>query len=268
MLTALLIVLREVLEAALIGGVILAATKGVRGRMGMFAAGVGGGVAGAIIFALLITQISSLFEGSGQEVFNAAILLLATGMLAWHVIWMSQHGKELMQKAKSVGHAVQLGAKPLSALAFLIGAAVWREGSEIVLFLQGMLAGADSQHVLLGAMLGLIGGVALGAVMYFGLVRLPIGLMFRATNGLLILIAGGMAAKAALFLSQTGWLTVGTQTVWDMSDILPAKSMLGTLLDALMGYTPTPTSAQLIFFIITALGIVTVISIQKRRQLT
>src|ERR1700691_3424208 len=102
MLSALLIVFREVIEAGLIVGIVLAATKGVLRRSLWVGYGVIGGILGACFVAAVAGEIASLFAGSGQEFFDAAILLLAVGMLTWHNVWMAGHGRAMAQEMKSV----------------------------------------------------------------------------------------------------------------------------------------------------------------------
>ena len=74
MLGALIIVFREVLEAGLIVGIVMAATQGVPGRGRWISLGIAAGVLGACIVALFAGGISEAFEGSGQELLNAAVL--------------------------------------------------------------------------------------------------------------------------------------------------------------------------------------------------
>lgn len=81
MLGALIIVFREVLEAGLIIGIVMAATHGVAGRSRMVVFGVAAGVLGALVVAVFAGAISQAFEGSGQEMFNAAVLGVAVVML-------------------------------------------------------------------------------------------------------------------------------------------------------------------------------------------
>ena len=90
-----LIFFREVLEAALVIGILAAATTGLPGRTRWILTGVGAGLAGAVITALFAERLASAAEGMGQELFNAAILFTAVLMLGWHTVWMSRHGKEL-----------------------------------------------------------------------------------------------------------------------------------------------------------------------------
>src|SRR6185312_13521854 len=106
-----LIVFREVLEAALIVGIVSAATRGIPGRMRWIGAGIAAGLVGSLAVAAGAGAISQLAEGMGQELFNASILGLAVAMLAWHNIWMSIHGRELAAHANEVGADIRSGAR-------------------------------------------------------------------------------------------------------------------------------------------------------------
>ena len=123
MTSALLIVFREVIEAGLIVGIVLAATTGVPGRARAVAGGVIAGVLGACLVAAFAGEIANLFQGSGQELFNAAILLLAVAMLTWHNVWMASHGREMARELKAAGHKVRTGERTLTALSVWWG---WR----------------------------------------------------------------------------------------------------------------------------------------------
>jgi len=140
MLAALIIVFREVFEAGLIIGIVLAVTRAVAGRGWWISAGVLGGVLGACIVALFTGKLSETFAGAGQELFNAAILGLAVVMLTWHNVWMARHGREMAGEMRAAGEAVAHGSKSLAALAIVVGVAVLREGVEVVLFLYGIAA--------------------------------------------------------------------------------------------------------------------------------
>jgi high-affinity iron transporter len=134
MIAALIIVFREVIEAGLIVGIVLAVTTGIARRGRWVAAGIAAGIAGATLVAVFADALSSALAGVGQEVFNASILALAVVMLSWHNIWMARHGRELAAHTKEIGEAVAAGSRSLAALAIVVGVAVLREGSEIVLF--------------------------------------------------------------------------------------------------------------------------------------
>src|ERR1043165_8508931 len=197
-----LIVFREVLEAALIVGIVAAATQGIPGRARYIAGGLAAGLVGSIAVAFGAEQISRLAEGMGQELFNASILGIAVVMLTWHNIWMSSHGRELAANAKKIGGAVREGAAELSVLLIVVAVAVLREGSETVLFLYGIAASPENSAALmaLGGAIGLVGGIAVGWLMFAGLLRIPLKWFFSATSFLVLLLAAGMAAQSARFL--------------------------------------------------------------------
>jgi high-affinity iron transporter len=253
-LATILIVFREVLEAALIIGIVAAATRGIEGRSRWILGGIGIGVAGAFVVALFADGIGNMASGVGQELFNAGILFAAVIMLAWHAIWMSQHGRELAAHATSVGRAVQEGTAPLVALMVLVLLAVLREGSEVVLFLYGMVAagGTDSTQMLAGGTLGLALGTMMGFGMYFGLLRIPLRHFFTVTNWMILLLAAGMAAQGARYLVQADLLPSLESPVWDTSHVLSEHSLLGQMLHTLVGYDATPSGMQIVFYLTTA----------------
>ncbi|GAA0242627.1 FTR1 family iron permease [Rhodanobacter caeni] len=242
-----LLVFREVLEAALIVSVVAAATRGVRRRGWFIGGGIGLGVLGALLVAAFAGAIAQSLSGVGQELFNAAVLLAAVVMIGWHVIWMSSHGRELTQHMKAVGSAVRTGASSLTMLLAVVALAVLREGSEIVLFLTGMLAGgADGLYQ--GLALGLLGGALVGFALYFGLLRIPIRHFFSATNGMLVLLAAGLASSAARYLVQADVLPAWGNQVWDSSWLLSDGSLAGSILHILVGYEARPAGIQLVFY--------------------
>ena len=207
MLATLVIVFREVIEAGLIVGIVLAATTGVPQRGRWIAYGIGSRcAAGACLVAAFAGELADAVAGAGQELFNAAVLLLAVAMLAWHNVWMASHGRAIAQEMRRVGAAVAAGERPLFALSIVVGVAVLREGSEIVLFLYGIAAsgGASALAMMTGGALGLAGGIVLSALMYFGLLAVPARHLFAVTSWLITLLAAGLAAQAVAFLQQAG----------------------------------------------------------------
>ncbi|MCW5686192.1 MAG: FTR1 family protein [Pseudolabrys sp.] len=250
MLGALIIVFREVLEAGLIVGIVMAATRGIDGRGRWIALGVAGGVIGAAIVALFAGAISEAFEGAGQELFNACVLGIAVVMLMWHNAWMAKHGREMAAELRSVGTSIVEGQKPLTALGVVVGLAVLREGSEVVLFLYGILASGTSGIALFtGGVLGVIAGAAFTALTYFGLLAIPSRHIFTVTTWMITLLAAGMAAQSVQFLNAAGTLTILDRTVWDTSWLLSEGSLVGKLLHTLIGYTERPSEMQLIVYV-------------------
>ena len=234
MLPTAIIVFREVLEAALIVGIVLAATEGVPGRGRWVGGGIAAGIGGAIAVAAGADTIAAAVAGIGQEVFNATILFAAVAMLGWHNIWMTRHGRDMAVAASRLGAAV-------------------REGSEVVLFLYGVAVagGGGAAAMTLGGALGLAAGVAAGGALYFGLVRIPLRYLFAVTSWLVLLLAAGMASQAAAFLLQADLLPALGTNLWDTSFLLSEQSLVGRVLHTLVGYTAQPAGIQLVFYVAT-----------------
>ena len=252
MLGALVIVFREVIEAGLIVGIVMAATRGVAGRGRWVSFGIGAGVLGAAVVAIFAGAISQAFEGAGQELFNASVLGVAVVMLMWHNAWMARHGREIAEEMLKVGAAVSKGAKPLTALAIVVGLAVLREGSEVVLFLYGIMAqGTSGAALLMGGVLGIAAGAAFTGLTYVGLLAIPTRYIFSVTSWLIALLAAGMAAQSVQFLNNAGLVVALERTVWDTSWLLSEGSLFGRMLHALIGYTERPTEMQLMVYIAT-----------------
>jgi high-affinity iron transporter len=259
-LAALLIVFREVFEAGLIVGIVMAVTAGVARRGYWIAGGVAAGVLGACVVALFTSGLSQLFGGSGQEVFNAGILGFAVLMLTWHNVWMSRHGRELVAELRAAGEAVVAGSKSLLALAIVVAIAVLREGSEVVLFLYGVAAaqGGASWAMVAGGFAGLILGSSVCLLTYLGLITIPARYLFGVTSALITLLAAGMAAQAIAFLEQANILTALDETMWNTSWILSDSSFLGRALHTLVGYVDQPTAMQVVVYAAT-LGTIVVL---------
>ena len=251
MLAALIIVFREVFEAGLIIGIVLAVTRSVPHRNQWIGGGVLAGVVAACVVAGFAGALSNLFAGMGQELFNAAILSVAVVMLTWHNVWMARHGSELATELRSAGQAVVEGSKSLLALAIVVGVAVLREGAEVVLFLYGVVAANSDTgwDVALGGLAGLGLGALVTLLTYFGLLRIPMRKLFVTTTVLIALLAAGMAAQATHFLEQANWLTALNTIVWDSGWLLPDSGFAGRALHTLIGYTDQPTAMQLTVYL-------------------
>lgn len=253
MLATFIIVFREVIEAGLIIGIVMAATRGVAGRTRWVSGGVVAGVLGACIIAMFTSSISQAMEGMGQELFNAFVLSLAVIMLTWHNVWMAKHGRELAAQVREVGQKVASGQRSLIALTIVVGVAVLREGAEIVLFLYGIAVSAQESvgAMGIGGMLGLAAGGALGTLTYLGLLRIPNKYLFAVTGWMLALLAAGMAAQAAALLQQADVVSAMGSIVWDSSHILSSGSTLGMTLGTLIGYQEQPSQLQLLVYVAT-----------------
>jgi high-affinity iron transporter len=163
----------------------------------------------------------------------------------------------MTQELRKLGSEVAAGHQSLFALGAAVAVAVMREGSEVVLFLTGIvMQGKDSgAELLLGSAGGLVLGAAVSLVLYFGLAAIPLKRMFSVTGVLVTLLAAGLAASAVQQLSNAGLLNMLDTSLWDTSWLLSESSWPGRILHVLIGYMDQPTGMQLIAYILTAGGI-------------
>jgi high-affinity iron transporter len=251
-----ILVFREVLEAALIIGLVAAATKGLPHRGKWIGVGVLFGISGAVLLSLLADVVAQAAEGLGQELLNAIILFSAVLMLGWHNIWMKKHSRELTRYVKGVGADVSSGETPLHVLAIVVGLAVLREGAELVLFLYGLgVMGTQVSQIMLGSLMGLAAGAAIGGILYFGLTHIPTRLIFSVTSIMLLLLSAGLAAQGAAMLVQADVLPAYGHAIWDTSWLLSDRSIAGNIFHVLIGYVSAPMGIQVIFYLGTLLVI-------------
>lgn len=241
---------REIIEVALVLGIVMAATRGLPGRLNIAIAGLAIGICGSVMIAFFTDAISNAVDGMGQEVFNACIMFVAVGFLSWTVIWMKTHGRKLAQNLQEMGRAVVAGKRSSYILIGVIALATFREGAEIVLFTYAMTtSGTISMGAILsGAAAGAICGVGVGLMFYFGLMRAAQKHLFTVTSWMLIFLTAGMAAQGASFLIQADILPALYPQVWDTSHVISGQSFIGQTLGILVGYTPRPSAMELVFY--------------------
>ena len=250
LLTSVVLILQETLEAALLVSMLAALALQLELRLRWLVAGLASGLLVASTYAANLQRVSESFDYMGQELLNAGLqglVALLVVALAWSVSSSCRKGKGAGAGAERV-FAVCAGA----AVALSIG----REGSEILIYLDGFLAQETrAQAVLLGASIGLGIGISAGLLMFYGLWSLAQRRAVLLTLGLLALFAGNMLSQASVELAQADLLP-GAGTVWDSGTWLPEQSIAGHLLYALVGYEATPSAAQLLAY---AAGVIAVL---------
>lgn len=234
LLTSVVIVLREVLEAALLISVLAALRQMQGGSRRILLWGVVAGLAASVMFARSIGVISELADGVGQELFLAflhAVVYLTLLLIGALTLRESAAGSVLMTGLMGLAVAV----------------AVSREGEEIYLYISAFQQQDELRSSLYsGSLIGLGMGVSAGTLLYYGLCLLPPKWAYRTMLLLLTVVAGAMALQAAGLLIQADYLPDGT--VWDSSGWLPEDGVAGQLLYALLGYEATPALAQLMVY--------------------
>lgn len=234
LLTSVILVLREVLEAALLISLLLALSQRL-GRSGSWVViALIIGLLGAAIYGFNIDYVSGWFDGVGQEVGNALLQLAIYVLLCLLVIFTVRRN----YLAPESGYFLTV------LLALPVTLALVREGSEIMIYLYGFLQLPEQQtSVLAGSSIGAGIGLSVGAVFYYTLRNLPRRAAKLTGGALLVLVAGGMVAQATQLLIQADWLPA-QYPIWDSSWLINEQSVTGQLLYALIGYESTPTAVQ------------------------
>lgn len=255
MLSTAIIIFRETLEISMILSVVLAATRGLAGRMRWILGGFLAGLSGAGVVALFAEAISNAASGMGQEFFNALILFTAATVIGWTAVWVRIHAREMVTHFREVGQEVTSGKLPGISLAVVIGLALLREGSEIVLFIYSMTLTQSVASIIFGSIFGLLLGSIVGAALYFGIIKMSPKYMFKVTGILLILLVAGLSAQGAGYLTAAGFFSTLSTPLWNTSWLLSEDSVVGKALHSLIGYTARPSLVQLMFYMGTLLGL-------------
>lgn len=245
--------LREGVEAALIVSIICAylARTGNARHLGRIGLGVAAAVVASAALGLVIFATLGELQTPWEQVFEGTTMLVAAAVVTWMLFWMRRQASSAAgQLQRALDRVVTAGSA--WGLALLAFTAVIREGLETALFLVGQATaattsggGAGAASVLAGATVGLLISVGLGYGFYRGSRRINLGRFFRWTGVLLVFIAAGLLGSAVHEFVEIGWITLGTQTAFDISATLPHEAGIGLFLRALFGYSSTPEVAAL-----------------------
>ncbi|TNC15218.1 iron transporter [Methylobacterium terricola] len=256
MLIAFLIMLREGIEAALIVGII-AGYLVQTGRRAWMPAVWGGVVLAAVLCLALglgLQAIGAEFPQKQQEMAEGVIALLAAGMLCTMVFWMRKAARSVRAELHgAVDHALGRGGNgrgrgglALAAMAFL---AVGREGLESVFFLLATVQQDVGWGVPVGAGLGIALSVVIGIALAKGAVRIDLRRFFRWTGVFILFVTAGLLASALKAFHEAGLWNHLQATAFDLGPILPADTVLGTLLTGIFGYQEAPAWGEVLVYL-------------------
>ncbi|MBD1554024.1 iron uptake transporter permease EfeU [Pseudomonas typographi] len=248
MLVPLLIMLREGIEAALIVGIIASYLKQTGRGQWMPAVWLGVFLAAAV--ALLVggglEWMAAEFPQKQQELFEGVIGLLAVVMLSFMVIWMRKMARSLKAELQgSLDHALAGSHHQTLALVAMVFFAVAREGLETVFFLLAIFQQSEGYGAPLGALIGLLGAIAVGVALYRGSLKLNLSQFFRWTGLFILVVAAGILANSVRALHEAGVWNTLQAVVFDVSETLPMDGPVGSVLAGMFGYQDAPTVSVL-----------------------
>lgn len=265
MLAALLITLREGLEAALIIGIVL----GVLHRTGLVSRRreIWLGVVCAIVVSLIVGfglhALGVAFEGTGEQIFEGIAMILAAGVLTWMIFWMQNKGKGVQQELESEVQAA-VGKDSPGALFGLAFVAVVREGIETALFLTAAAFSSTPLQTLVGGGIGLLSAVLLGWLLFVAGKRLNTHLFFRITSVLLLLFAAGLLAHGIHEFQEAGVIPTIVEHIYELNPILDENSAFGAFLKTLFGYNGNPSLIESVAYIV-YLGAISLLNFRANR---
>ncbi|PUA27016.1 MAG: hypothetical protein B0W54_19475 [Cellvibrio sp. 79] len=252
MVDAILLILREVLEAALIITMLLAMSRKLSISFNWIVPALVLGVLSSWLLAHYAYAIADALDGTGQEWINALLYLsvILSFIIIGLIIAPLLFSASLQEKYLSF---TDNSIKPHKTLLlvcsiFAVGLSLAREVAEIWIYLGGFLHQQDLlQSALTGGAIGLGIGMSLGVITYYLLVFISVRRFFIVLFVFLIFLCGGLSMQIARQLLQIGMLTSATP-LWDSSTIVNEHSWLGELLYALIGYDSSPNAIQVIFY--------------------
>ncbi|WP_269618928.1 FTR1 family protein [Zhongshania sp. BJYM1] len=247
LLTSVIIVIREVLEAALLVSILLSLCFQLGIERSWFKWGLLGGIAGSIGLGSQLGYISNWFDGVGQEVIDAGLQIFIYICLLYICVQFINH----FYKRHPLTNVLR------ATLIIIISCAMTREGSEIYIYLSAFQSLPETGVSLYsGSAIGLGIGFSCCALFYYWLLSFSPSRALLVSCALLTMVASGMMLQAGKMLIQADLLPDGQ--LWDSNSLLPEDGLTGQLLYALAGYEATPAPAQLIMYSLSAACMATV----------
>lgn len=205
MIPALLVALREGVEAALIVGIVLVYLDR-SGRRALKSYAWGGVIlacAASVAAAVLLQRWAISEDG-----FEGLLMLLASALVVTMIVWMNRVARTLR---KSIEERVEAYAqRSTRAAGWAIGAFVFfmvvREGAELVLILRAVQLSSAGVQVWIGTLLGIAIAIGVGVFFFQGTLRIPLHRFFRATSIILMVVAFQLALTGVHELSEAQWI--------------------------------------------------------------
>ncbi|HTZ99577.1 MAG TPA: Fe-S-containing protein [Candidatus Aquilonibacter sp.] len=217
MLSALLVALREGVEAALIVGIVLVYLNrtGRRALRAYAWAGVGLACAASIAAAILLQRWAISEDG-----FEGVLMLVAAALVVSMIVWMNRIARTLRKEIET--RIESYAQRSTRAAGWAVGAFVFfmvvREGAELVLILRAVELSSAGVQTWIGTGLGIAIAVAVGFFFFEGTLRIPLHRFFAATSVILMVVAFQLALTGVHELSEAEWIW---SSKWEMATIGP-----------------------------------------------
>jgi len=205
MLSALLVALREGVEAALVVGIVLVYLDrtGRRALTRYVWAGVALAAASSVVAAVLLQRWRVSEDG-----FEGLLMLAAAVLVVTMIVWMNRVARRLKKEieARVEGYAQKTTRTAGLGIAFFVFLMVLREGAELVLILRAVELSSEGVQVWIGTGLGITLAVLVGLFFFQGTLRIPLHRFFAVTSTILMVVAFQLALTGLHELSEAQWI--------------------------------------------------------------
>lgn len=261
-----IVVFRECMEISFLLGVILAVTKPIKNSRTYIILGSMLGVFLAGVFAMFARSVAESFGGIGDELFDSCVILITAAVISWTVVWMQGYTKKIRKDLGKLSEKINAGDASQFMLVVVVAMAILREGAEIILFVYSISSAGniDGNSYVLGLGAGAFAGLAVGTILYQGLIRFAGKYIFTISTILLTLIAAGLASEAAGILTSSGIIELFSEQLWDSSWLVDNNSITGKVLNITIGYDSRPNGMQIAFYLATILLTVFMMKFRSR----
>jgi FTR1 family protein len=204
-LSALLVALREGVEASLVVGIILVyLSRTGRRQLARF---VWYGVAAAAALSLAVAVALERWRIS-EDGFEGLMLLIAAVFVVTMIVWMNRVARHLKKEieAKVEAYAEKAGSAAGWGIFLFVFLMVLREGAELAIILRAVELSSEGLQTWIGTIVGIGVAVAVGLFFFKGTLRVPLHRFFAATSVILMLVAFQLALTGLHELSEARWL--------------------------------------------------------------
>lgn len=245
-----MVVFRECMEISMILGVILAATKTVDKSRYYILGGVLLGILSSFILSFTISEIANSFDGLGEEIFNLCMIFITIFVVGMTAIWIKKSAPKLKSNISHLSERIDRGISHKFMLVFVVATTMFREVTEIILFVGALASTYEVTAIdyVVGLLLGIFFGLAIGSGFYYGFSRFAAKYLFKLTFIFLVFVSASLASEAAGILTSTGIIEFYNDPLWDSSWLISDFSLLGKTLKTLFGYNSQPNLMQLMFY--------------------
>ena len=258
-----IIVFREVLEGALIAGVLYTFLKKSHQESLIVRLwqGVGTAIVLSIVGSILFQQFAGGFKGQAGKIFEGVVMIAASIVLGTMIVWMAKNSN-ITEDLKSKASKSLTGSNAGWGIFTLAFISVFREGVETILFLYGVLMQKGNLSII-SSVIGVFLALGLTYMIFVQGTKVPLKKFFNVSSIALIFVAGGMMAYGVHELESAG-LIKDFGRLWNINPpklpdgsypLFHDKGYIGGLFKGLFGYNGDPSAVELIAWLVTVSGL-------------